>query len=794
MRVKSLMTVTAPNIPNASVCINTSLPAAITHGTTGATGIDQPSVTGLPPGMSASWSANRVSITGAPTTAGTYSYRIPLTGGCGSAAATGTITVIDVMSASAPIGDLDICIDDLLGVDVAHTTTSVTSIGVYSGLPPGVTPSFLGNATSGTITISGVPTQSGSFNYEITLIGGCGSDKARGTIVISPLMTASLPSARPLVCLNVPIPVAIEHTTTGGVTGINATGLPPGVNAELGSDGTIRISGTPVGGVQAYSYVIDLLGGCGVAQATGEITVSDEMNAGTVTGLPARICVNSALPSGIRHSTDNATGIGIPIGLPAGVEARWVTSTKEVEIVGTPSQTGTFDYEIPLDGGCGIASASGTLVVLDTVKVGLASGVAEPCVNTAMTDITHAISGVTGLGPTTNNFGLPLGVNANISPDGSTLVISGTPVQPGEYNYSVNLEGSCGSGVATGTIRVKDNVSVGLPSVASATVCVGSALDPIVHITQNGSGLGSVSTTLPSGVSASWSGDTLRIGGTPSVAGTFNYRIEVRGACGVAEAQGTINVQPISNAPVAVGTNVFCQDDVVSGTPNINGSGTLRWYTSPSGGVGGTTAPGIVTRVPGTFTYYVSQQLPNECESPRTPVVVVVNAKPIVNGGPDRRIDLGQSVLLNGTARGNNVSIVWSPSRDLTNRTTAKPTASPKVTTIYTIRVVTADGCVDEDDVEVVVLQPLNIPNVFSPNGDGVHDKWIIPKIEQYPNCVVQIFNRYGSKVYDQKGYNSSNAWDGANKGTPLPVGAYYYILSYGDGKPAVNGVISVVR
>ena len=116
------------------------------------------------------------------------------------------------------------------------------------------------------------------------------------------------------------------------------------------------------------------------------------MNARAVTGVPSTICVNSALPSGIKHATENATGIGIPFGLPSGVEAQWNGVTLEVEIEGTPTETGTFDYEVPLEGGCGVASAVGRPIIVDTVKVGLASGTAEPCVNTAMTNITHLIS------------------------------------------------------------------------------------------------------------------------------------------------------------------------------------------------------------------------------------------------------------------------------------------------------------------------------------------------------------------------------------------------------------------
>jgi uncharacterized protein (TIGR02145 family) len=73
-----------------SVDVNTAL-TAITHTTTGATGIGTP--TGLPAGVTADWAANTITISGTPTADGTFNYSIPLTGGVGSVSATGTIKV-----------------------------------------------------------------------------------------------------------------------------------------------------------------------------------------------------------------------------------------------------------------------------------------------------------------------------------------------------------------------------------------------------------------------------------------------------------------------------------------------------------------------------------------------------------------------------------------------------------------------------------------------------------------------------------------------------------------------------
>jgi hypothetical protein len=70
------------------VCLNTAI-TNITHNTTGATGILTP--TGLPAGVSATWASNTITISGTPTVAGIFNYSIPLTGGCGTINARGTI-------------------------------------------------------------------------------------------------------------------------------------------------------------------------------------------------------------------------------------------------------------------------------------------------------------------------------------------------------------------------------------------------------------------------------------------------------------------------------------------------------------------------------------------------------------------------------------------------------------------------------------------------------------------------------------------------------------------------------
>ena len=83
-----------------------------------------------------------------------------------------------------------LCINTVL-TDITHTTREATGIGVATGLPAGVTASWVANV----ITISGTPTVSGTFNYSIPIMCVCGSDDATGTITVSPVLVGGTVSA-----------------------------------------------------------------------------------------------------------------------------------------------------------------------------------------------------------------------------------------------------------------------------------------------------------------------------------------------------------------------------------------------------------------------------------------------------------------------------------------------------------------------------------------------------------------------------------------------------------------------
>lgn len=118
--------------------------------------------------------------------------------------------------------------------------------------------------------------------------------------------------------------------------------------------------------------------------------------------------------------------------------------------------------------------------------------------------------------------------------------------------------------------------------------------------------------------------------------------------------------------------------------------------------------------------------------------------------------------------------------------------STENLTEYYVTQVI--NGC-ESDKVKVnfkVAANPISIENTITPNGDGINDYWKMKGIESFPNVSVEIFDRYGSKVFYSKGY--AKAFDGSYEGKMLPVGTYYYIINLGSGCDLLSGSITIVR
>jgi gliding motility-associated-like protein len=102
-------------------------------------------------------------------------------------------------------------------------------------------------------------------------------------------------------------------------------------------------------------------------------------------------------------------------------------------------------------------------------------------------------------------------------------------------------------------------------------------------------------------------------------------------------------------------------------------------------------------------------------------------------------------------------------------------------------------GCKSSDTIWLVdgEKKEIEIVTVFTPNGDGYNDYFVIKDIKNFQPVKLAIYNRWGDELYSSSDYQ--NKWDGTYKGKHLPEGTYYYILETKDGK-VYKGAVNILR
>lgn len=113
----------------------------------------------------------------------------------------------------------------------------------------------------------------------------------------------------------------------------------------------------------------------------------------------------------------------------------------------------------------------------------------------------------------------------------------------------------------------------------------------------------------------------------------------------------------------------------------------------------------------------------------------------------------------------------------------------------YFLKVTDFNGCWAYDTVTVtekICFSNVDIPNAFSPNGDGINDTWKIKYLNIYPNATVNVFNRYGQSIFHSIGYIKE--WDGRYNGKDLPIGTYYYVIKLNPQSVAISGSVTILK
>ena len=150
----------------------------------------------------------------------------------------------------------------------------------------------------------------------------------------------------------------------------------------------------------------------------------------------------------------------------------------------------------------------------------------------------------------------------------------------------------------------------------------------------------------------------------------------------------------------------------------------------------------------------------------------------------DSWVCLGQTIRL--LPVGGAQPFEWTYNADLLSFNDETGNWSSQVEGIYTISLV--DGCGEGGSFELDVrVCDTTIPNIFSPNGDLINDAFVIDGWQGFPGSRLEVFNRWGTLVYEEDNYQSN--W----RGDDLAEGTYFYMYYRSDGE-IFSGTLNIVR
>lgn len=263
-------------------------------------------------------------------------------------------------------------------------------------------------------------------------------------------------------------------------------------------------------------------------------------------------------------------------------------------------------------------------------------------------------------------------------------------------------------------------------------------------------------------------------------AGNYSVVQTVNG-CDSPPAQFNIVVNESSSVSIS-GDTLICEGEISTLTAEGDFSGIV-WSD-------GSTTESIEVG-PGTWT--VSSNSAEGCGDTATVVVLLAEPEALFSADPGNTILKGNSVDLSDSSfvfPGTNQVIYSWDFGDGNAALGPQQTYTYADTGTYNVTyvVTNSEGCLDTLISELKVIGDVIVPNVFSPNGDGKNDFFVIGNLEAFKNPAIWIYNRWGKLLYSSDNYQ--NNWDGEEN----PDGTYFFVLLLNDPEKEYKGTVFITR
>ena len=280
----------------------------------------------------------------------------------------------------------------------------------------------------------------------------------------------------------------------------------------------------------------------------------------------------------------------------------------------------------------------------------------------------------------------------------------------------------------------------------------------------------------------------------PPSTGTYGYKFEVEDEFGC--SYDTIIEIVVELGGSIIGDTTTCGDVFDYNNNYLTSSGGEWSYTSNNGNISfdpnNTVAnPMITASEPGT---YVMNLFDLFCNDTLTNIINLI-PEPIAKQFSLDTICLDQEVLTILDSSNSNFIYRWfdNYSDTLSLGDTLRIIGSYYSDAgINTIKLSVSNQCGEEISENDLIIEDCVIPNVITPNGDGLNDFFITKYAKIYNDVNITILNRWGKLVYEASNYQ--NQWNGLNtNGSKLSGGTYYYFITYNQGIGKTKGSVQII-
>ncbi len=534
-----------------------------------------------------------------------------------------------------------------------YTLTGTTSNGCVGTMTTAVTvnpmPTLTVNSATicpnATVTLTASGASTYSWNTGATTASISESPSSTTNYTVTGTATGgcvSTATTAVTVVSNLVITVNNATICAGNAATLNASGA--ATYSWSPGTGLSSTSGSSVNANPSSTTVYTITGTAGTCSAVTTATVTVNPG-GAITVNSGTVCVGNS-------TTLNASGANTYTWSPAGS----LSSTSGASVNANP--TTTTNYTITGTDVNGCVFTATTAVNVNPLPV-----------------VTANSATVCSGGSATLNAG---GASTyNWSTGATTSSISVSPASTTNYTVTgTDLNGCVGTGTTAVTVMASAAVTVN-----SATICAGGStvLNASGASTYTWSPAGSLSASTGSSVTANPSATTV-------------YTINA--TAGTCTATTTATVSVVSNPSVTVNSAAICSGS--SATLNASGATTYTW--SPATGLSSTTGSSVNANPTSSTVYTINATL-GTCSATGT-ATVTVNALPTINSAPGFICNGGSTTLnANGAS-----TYTWTPAATLSSSTGSSVTASPTVTTQYTVTGTDANGCVNAANTSVTVV------------------------------------------------------------------------------------------